>query len=166
MYLKKTYIWYISFIFIICFTGGAYAEKGYIELENISHNISSQGEISYRINAEKGYIENFSSDEFILDKIKVLWFEDGNISLKTTALKGFLDKKTGNIKLEEQIRAVSKDYKIYCNSLLYNNTDKIIYLSGNIKLISNTGTIVSDKGKLDTATGVVTLTQRVKGDIQ
>lgn len=143
----------------------ANAENGYIELSDISHNISSNGLLLYRINAEKGYIKDFSSDEFVLDKISVLWFEDNKASIKITSEKGVLNKKTGNVSLNKNVKAVSDDYQIFCNSLFYDNKKKLIYLEGNIKLVSETGVMYADKGKIDTLTKIMTLTHNVRGKL-
>ncbi len=143
-----------------------FADKGYIHIENISHNISSGGKLLYRLNAKKGYIKNFSSNDFFMDKVEVLWFQDKKKSLKIKAEKGIMNKKNGNVTLNGNIEAVSEKYKIYCNKIRYDNLKKIIFFYEDLKIISDSSKIKSSEGNYDILTGAVTLIKNVEGYIK
>lgn len=150
-------------IFLCVSLSYASSKEGYITISDLTHNISSEGHLLYKINSKKGYLKDLSSNDFILDQIEILWFEDSKLSMKINADNGTLNKKTGNVKLEKNIKAFSADYELYCDRLFYNNNKKIINFRGDIKIISDTISLFSKYGEYDTLTGILSLNKNVKG---
>ena len=163
---KKKFLFFISALFFSLSNQALSAENNYIKLTNIKHNISSDGKLLYTIKADKGYLKDLSSSEFILDKIELLWFEGGIIKLKTTSDKGVLDKKTGNIKLENNVRLYSEDYQMTCDYMFYNNKSKRIRFNGNVFINSENISFSAKQGSFTTITRVLELQKNIIGKIK
>jgi LPS export ABC transporter protein LptC len=161
IYKLKVLSVFLFFFLITAFS--ASSKEGYITISDLTHNISSEGRLIYKINSKKGYLKDLSSNDFILDQIEILWFEDSKLSMKITSDNGNLNKKTGNIRLEKNIKAFSADYELYCDKLFYNNNNKIIYFRGDIKILSDTISLFSGYGEYDTLTQILSLNKNVKG---
>jgi len=129
----------------------------------MSHSISSNGELLYKIKAGSGIMEDFSSKTIRLESIEITVFNKENPEFKIFSDKGILNSGEKDIELYQGVRALSKEYIITCDKLFFKNKKKMIYINGNIKIRSGRSSFSSDKGKFDIETNTITLEENLEG---
>jgi LPS export ABC transporter protein LptC len=155
------------FLFLIFFLNShintALGNQESIKISNLSHNISSKGKLLYKINAKSGIMDDFSSKTINLDLVEIELLENKFPGFKIFADKGKLNTKDKNLELYQNINGFNGQYKISCDKLFFKNDKKMIYLDGNIKIISALNSFSSEKGEIDIETNTITLKKNVKG---
>lgn len=155
----------VLILFSAVFLQSLSAAENYITLTDITHNISSDGELVYTVKGKKGYLEKIDSNQFTLDKIQLLWFENKKVKMKITSDRGILDKKTGNIVMNGNVILTSEGKTMKCDYLNYDNKLKIIDFKGHVNISSDGMAVSAEKGKYDALTGIINLYDNVKGKI-
>jgi LPS export ABC transporter protein LptC len=162
---SKSFVLFLFLLssFFITQTSSFAANTGAIKIADLSHNISSDGELLYKIKAKSGIMKDFSSKTLILDTIEVILIKKGKPDVKIYADKGKLNTLDKNLELDKNIKAFNEQYKITCDKLFFKNTKKMIYLKGNVKIESQTSVFYSENGEFDIKADTLTLINNVKG---
>ncbi|MGE4518150.1 MAG: LPS export ABC transporter periplasmic protein LptC [Desulfobacteraceae bacterium] len=137
--------------------------NGTVTISNLSHNISSKGELLYKIKAKSGTMEDFSSKSLMLDSIEVILIKQGQPDIRIFADRGRLSTTDKNLELDQNIRAFNNQYKITCDKVFFKNDKKMIYLNGRVRIESQTSIFISDRGEFDIEADTLTLISNVKG---
>lgn len=164
MILKRFFIFFlVSFFFFYPDKCQCYSDKNSIKISNMSHSISSNGELLYKIKAKSGVMDDFSSKTIALDSIEITVFKKGTPEFIIFSDKGILNTMDKDLELYQNIKALSKKHTITCDKLFFKNKKKMIYLNGNIKIKSGLSSFSSNKGQYDIETHTITLKDNLEG---